>query len=1086
MLGGSHRPFSINDLPRSKFRKQLESLPAPALARAASWIQTFEFPPEDTEALNADNEGGILYTCEFPAGENIDENTESTNVTTLDEPQAAAIPVVPLPDSLKYHSRPGATNVIFLDFDGHVIVDSAWNSSLGRTQITARAFSTDADPDMFSDTEQAIIKRVWQRIAEDFAPFNVDVTTEAPSVFHDRVAHALITRNTDVDGNNNPSPTAGGVAYVNIFAGFNYDYASPAWVYHNNLSNSDANIAEAASHEIGHNMGLSHDGRTNGATYYNGHGSGVTSWAPIMGTGYGKNVSEWSKGEYYMANNLQDDLTLLSGKLSYRPDNSALAFYPDFLQLTSNRFIRATTPESDPSNINPANKGLIENRHDIDTWAFVAGTGTINISARPWIGPANTRGGNLDIKMTLLDSNDTILAESDPTSETIASIQSVVSGGVYQLRVENSSYGDPLSITPSGYTDYASIGNYFITGIVSDATGINAAPAASLISAPDVISGGTTSHTFSILFADNDAIPLTSLGNDDVRVTGPGSFQAAARLITVDDQPGESRRLATYAITAPGGAWSYTDNGVYSIWINTQSVADADGAFVPGELMGSFSAEVPLILYEANMTASPGWTLSGQWGFGKPGGNSGDASTGFTGTNVVGYNLSGSYARNLSTVYATTPTINCANAQSVLLRFKRWLGVASGDTASLQILSASNTWVTIWTSSGDITDTSWQSLQYDISQHAAGRTNVQLRWGMGSNSDTRTGFGWNIDDVEISGVFFSIDSTAPYIVLNAADLNQSGTLHHAFTIDVSDDSGIDESSLGDNNFSVTGPNDYAAAAMLDSVTAGSNETSIIVRYLIPPPATGWDISANGTYIIALDAHSIRDIFGNTITGEVTATFNVDISAPPPVAGSIVCFISPGEAIVQGAGWRLIGSAGENWMESGAPLAGLNAGDYLVTFKPVTGWSTPEDVSVSLADGQTNAVLVEYAAITTSSFGVPVWWLNQFSITEDPEQAVAAIGANGIPIWQSYIAGLDPTNPASTFTAEPPVNDAGDEIIVEWNAVSGRVYSIYRMDEPGDEPQPIPDAQNIAWPRNSYTNRAGNSASGILQIRVQLP
>jgi Metallo-peptidase family M12B Reprolysin-like len=961
MLGGSHRPFSINDLPRGKFRKQLESLPAPAQARARSWIQSFEFPPEDTEALNADNEGGILYTCEFPAGENINANTENTNVTTLDEPQAAAIPVVPFPDPLKYHSRPGAANVIFLDFDGHIITDTAWNSSLGRTQIVARAFSSDGDPDTYSDTEQAVIKRVWQRVAEDFAPFHVDVTTEEPPVFHDRVAHALITRNTDVDGNNNPSPTAGGVAYVNIFANFNFDYASPAWVYHNNLGNSDANIAEAASHEIGHNMGLSHDGRTNGVTYYNGHGSGATSWAPIMGTGYGKNVSEWSMGEYYMANNLQDDLVILAGKLTYRPDNvPTTTFYPDFLQLTSNRFIRASTPETDPSNINPANKGVIENRHDTDTWAFASGAGTINISARPWIGPANTRGGNLDIKMTLLDSNDTILAESDPASETIANIQSVVSGGVYQLRVENSSFGDPLSSTPSGYTDYASIGHYYITGVVSDATGINVAPAASLINATDVNSGGETSYIFSILFADNDAIPLDSLGDDDVRVTGPGSFQAAARLIAVENLSFESRRLATYAITAPGGVWNFTDNGSYSIWINTHSVADADGVFVPGERMGSFSTAVPLILYEANMTASPGWTMSGQWGFGNPSGNSSDPSTGFTGTNVVGYNLSGSYARNLSTVYATTPAINCANAQSVLLRFKRWLGVASGDTASLQILSASNTWVTIWTSSGDITDTSWQSLQYDITMHAAGRTNVQLRWGMGSNSDTRTGFGWNIDDVEVSALL------------------------------------------------------------------------------------------------------------------------------SPSACSIVCFISPGEANVQGAGWRLAGSSDENWMESGAAVTGLIAGSHLVTFKPVTGWSTPEDVSITITDGETNAVQAEYAAITTSSFGVPVWWLNQFGITEDPEQAVAAIGANDIPIWQSYIAGLDPTDPDSTFTAEPPANNTSDEIVVQWNAVSGRVYSIYRMDEPGGEPQPIPDAQNIAWPRNSYTNHAGDSASGILQIRVQFP
>jgi serralysin len=44
--------------------------------------------------------------------------------------------------------------------------------------------------------------------------------------------------------------------------------------------------AEAISHEVGHTLGLSHDGRiTPSEGYYAGHGSGDTGWAPIMGVG---------------------------------------------------------------------------------------------------------------------------------------------------------------------------------------------------------------------------------------------------------------------------------------------------------------------------------------------------------------------------------------------------------------------------------------------------------------------------------------------------------------------------------------------------------------------------------------------------------------------------------------------------------------------------------------------------------------------------------------------------------------------------------------------------------------------------------
>ena len=46
---------------------------------------------------------------------------------------------------------------------------------------------------------------------------------------------------------------------------------------------------EAASHEAGHNLGLSHDG-TRKTGYYAGHGD----WAPIMGVGYYREVSQWS------------------------------------------------------------------------------------------------------------------------------------------------------------------------------------------------------------------------------------------------------------------------------------------------------------------------------------------------------------------------------------------------------------------------------------------------------------------------------------------------------------------------------------------------------------------------------------------------------------------------------------------------------------------------------------------------------------------------------------------------------------------------------------------------------------------------
>ncbi len=78
-----------------------------------------------------------------------------------------------------FSSLPGANHTIYLDFDGHVTTGTAWNS--GAT-INSPAYSTDADLLNFSDSELQVIERAYRRAAEDFAPFQVNVTTVPPSI----------------------------------------------------------------------------------------------------------------------------------------------------------------------------------------------------------------------------------------------------------------------------------------------------------------------------------------------------------------------------------------------------------------------------------------------------------------------------------------------------------------------------------------------------------------------------------------------------------------------------------------------------------------------------------------------------------------------------------------------------------------------------------------------------------------------------------------------------------------------------------------------------------------------------------------
>ncbi len=74
------------------------------------------------------------------------------------------------------HSNPGAPAAVYLDFDGHVET-----SGLG-SGFTTPPYDLDGDTSTFTDAEAEAVRAIWARAAEDFAPFNIDVTTVEPAV----------------------------------------------------------------------------------------------------------------------------------------------------------------------------------------------------------------------------------------------------------------------------------------------------------------------------------------------------------------------------------------------------------------------------------------------------------------------------------------------------------------------------------------------------------------------------------------------------------------------------------------------------------------------------------------------------------------------------------------------------------------------------------------------------------------------------------------------------------------------------------------------------------------------------------------
>ncbi|MCH2162152.1 MAG: S8 family serine peptidase [Phycisphaerales bacterium] len=163
----------------------------------------------------------------------------------------------------------------------------------------------------------------------------------------------------------------------------------------------------------------------------------------------------------------------------------------------------------------------------------------------------------------------------------------------------------------------------------------------------------------------------------------------------------------------------------------------------------------PSVVYDFPLDSDPGWFRNGDWAFGVPTGGGGqygnpDPTTGHTGPNVLGYNLNGDYGNNISEYVLETDPFDCSDFTDTSLRFWRWLNVESPsyDHARLQINNGSG-WTTIWENEQQVTDSSWNQVEYDISSYADGESSVSIRWTMGTTDSSWQFSGWNIDDIEI-------------------------------------------------------------------------------------------------------------------------------------------------------------------------------------------------------------------------------------------------------------------------------------------------------------------------------------------------
>ena len=332
-----------------------------------------------------------------------------------------------------FNSFPSAQATIFLDFDGAYVESSVWNA--GNPISCAAATMTTAQ-----------ITESFNRVAEDYRPFNVNVTTDS-TVF----LAAPLEKRIRIIITPTSSWMYAGFSGVSYIGSFTWGDDTPAFVFSDRLGNSPKFIGECISHEAGHTVGLSHQSKYDGVNcdspieqYNTGYGSGETGWSPIMGNSLNRNFSTWSDGPTpYGCTSMQDNLTIITTQngFGYRTDD-----YGEVLDATT--FTLGNNFSID---------GIIATPTDKDAFKFTLNSNAnFHLTAIPFNVQANWIGANLDIRIELYNASQQLVRDYNPMDILSVTMDTVLSAGTYYMKI----YGTGNANGGA----YGSLGQYTITG----------------------------------------------------------------------------------------------------------------------------------------------------------------------------------------------------------------------------------------------------------------------------------------------------------------------------------------------------------------------------------------------------------------------------------------------------------------------------------------------------------------------------------------------------------------------------------------------------------------------------------------------